>query len=249
MQHVIVKLLLLLLLLGSSRNAVSELLLFERAGGEGQPVYNRLTVPSNHVAFLNWWRQGQETVVMPALLVVEGRTNVARVSTEPQIPIVGPAELLFTNACAIQYRIVTNTGFSTFVITNGQSITITVPGAQTIRFLPSVYKLTESSPVVLSNATTSVRDITIWPGAELDGPLTITFQHPRLAGQTLSFLGYTYYFTAPSTPLPDGVAIQTGSGHLDLRVEKSADFKIWTPSIIQPVENDQKLFYRLNVSR
>jgi hypothetical protein len=234
------------LLLAFSRVSICGLLLFQAVSPPGENIFS---VSQNTVALFTWTGESY----CSAKLISNGRTNYAGLNAGLECALVGPVELRFPTGGAIQFRTFTNSGFSSFTITNGQSATISVPERQVVRFLPSVFGA--GALATLSNGTGSTPQVSLLAAgiagsAQYEGPASITFYYPFRAGEDPKLAkGFAYYFADASTPLPSGVVIQASAGKLELRVEKSSDLKQWSPSIIHELNSEEKLFYRLNFNR
>ena len=171
---------------------------------------------------------------------------------EKPLALAGPATLNFpadsgTNSlpvCICFQRITGSSIQSLYVPVGGSTNSfpsIQIPAGKTCHFFcPVGYSY--SGFVNVQTGSNTVNNIQILGGEEFSGPANLTFSGALFSGAVVSF-----YQTDDALNLPNGV-LQGSTGSFVITVEKSADLKNWSPTMIQSTGESRAAFYRLNFS-
>jgi hypothetical protein len=204
---------------------------------------NRLVVDADKVALIQQISFGVKLARVQ--IVAAGATNDLELGfIQPRLTaLVGPAEIIALDPVVISYRIFASDQFRNIFAKDGSNYEIAVPEGKTIHFLPSTTRADglEIRVATFTKGFSSAPYIRVLGGAEYDGPLQISFTH--LGTSAL----IAYYFTEKATALPDGVRLQGGTGTSQIVLEKSADLAKWLPSVLLPIDNTEKAFFRLKI--
>lgn len=215
---------------------------------------NRLVVAANEAIIFNKL-SAQSNATSTSKFIVWMGTNYSLLppisNQSPPGAFAGPCELVFTNAHVVSFLRLTNTPIQMAVLptaTPATTQTIAVPTNQTLHFFTS----SGNGRADFQRGGELVTDAELRGGEELDGPLTVVLKGVTGAAQpdtTNTASVFSYYLTESATVVPQTGVLQGPTGGFQLAVEKSLNLSNWFPAVLQNLNNDQKAFYRLRISK
>ena len=163
--------------------------------------------------------------------------------------LAGPCELIFTNTVLLNFQRVSTAAIQTIALQPMATnvITASVAVGQKIRVFNSFgygyIKVTRGNSYIMIDTWSLSQSR---GNHEFSGPLSITF----LMGdpQAWSYV-ISYVLIDEAQAVPQGVTLQSPTGIFQLSVEKSINLTNWSPAIFQTIREDQKAYYRLNITK
>lgn len=217
---------------------------------------NRLVVGTNEALIIFKWESdgGVPTFqlekggdVFPARA---GNSFGDRISPNSPSALAGPCELIITNQALLAFHRLQTSAVKTFVLTPSattNTAVVSVAAGRNIRIFAS-FPPAGYSPIRVSRGTNGIELLAVSFNApdEFSGPVDLTFRGPTSGAQAGI---YSYAITEDAQTVPQGVAVQSGTGVFQLELEKSTGLTNWSPIVIQQLRDDQKAYYRLRITK
>ncbi len=219
---------------------------------------NRLTVGTNEaiiITRLSVQNDGEYQLVKDGNIHrLYGSTEGLNVLT-PNNPgaLTGPCELILTNKALVNFRRIPSASLQTFVLapsatTNTAQVTLAM--GQAVRlFKPFPIFVYNTRNISVSRGTNEFDiygAVEGYGNEEFNGPLALTFRGPTSGPYSFIF---SIAILDDAQVVPQGVTVQSATGASQLVVEKSINLTNWTPSVFQDLNQDQKAFFRLRVTK
>jgi hypothetical protein len=173
-----------------------------------------------------------------------------RISPASPAALAGPCELILTNQASLVFHRLPTSSLQTLALTPSattNTAVVSVPSDRSIRvFRP--FPTYPNNGLRVSRGTNGVelQQIAYSANEEFAGPVDLTFRGPTSGTESHIF---TYALTEDTQVVPQGVAIQSGTGAFQLELEKSTGLTNWSPVVIQHLREDQKAYYRLRITK
>lgn len=221
---------------------------------------NRLTVGTNEAIIITHFavqNSGEYQLVKDGnihLLYGSAFRGPGGLSTSPNNPsaLAGPCELILTNQALVNFRRIPTSSIQTFVLgpsaaTNTASIVLSAgQAARLFQPLPSPYVLTGGNTGVSRGTNRFDFDVSFEANDEFSGPLGLVFRGPTSGSYSFVF---SIAILDDAQIVPQGVTVQAATGASQLVVEKSSNLTNWVPTVFQDLNQDQKAFFRLRVTK
>ncbi len=217
---------------------------------------NRLTVGTNEAIIITHFdvqNSGEYQLVKDGnihrLYGFEGGLHVLN----PNNPgaLAGPCELILTNRALVNFRRIPSASLQTFVLApsaTANTAQLTLSTGQAARlFKPFPVSVYNARNISVSRGTNQF-DIygSVEGNDEFSGPLGFVFRGPT--GGSDSFV-FSIAILDDAQIVPQGVTVQAATGASQLLVEKSSNLTNWVPTVFQDLNQDQKAFFRLRVTK
>ena len=196
---------------------------------------NRLVVGTNEVIIISKFQTDDNARFQ---LVKDGNTYTSAggsiasppISQTSPSAVAGPCELIFTNQTLLSYQRLLTTSIQTVILTpspNTNSATVSVAFGQSLRVFKPL-PVEGSSPALATRGTNAVilKSIAFTANDEFAGPIDLTFFSATYGSDSHIF---SYVITEDSQAVPQGVAVQSGTGAFHLELENPSTLPIGVP--------------------